>query len=314
MAKSLLALFLLLTVPQFASAQNSVAEANSNTVGIVSGGVGGTYVQFAQNMMDVLDDNALRVVAVLGRGSQQNIRDLRFLKGIDAAIVQSDVLEHFQTTRELPDIDEKIGYITKLYNEEIHLLVRNDINSIQDLAGKPVSFAKLDSGTSMTSEIIFDNLGVNPKPVYLSGSESLAALKRGVISGAVFVAGKPHGLTSSLNGREGIKLLPIPLTPRLSATYLEGTFDSSDYPNLVQPGQQVGTISVGAVLAVFNWKNSGATKDRYQRTSRFIDALFSSLPKLQTNAYHPKWQEVNLYAPMPGWKRFPAATNWLQGN
>ena len=51
--------------------------------------------------MDVLDDNDLRVVAVLGRGSQQNIRDLRFLRGIDAAIVQSDVLEHFKATQEL---------------------------------------------------------------------------------------------------------------------------------------------------------------------------------------------------------------------
>jgi hypothetical protein len=27
---------------------------------------------------------------------------------------------------------------------------------------------------------------------------------------------------------------------------------------------------------------------------------------------HPKWQEVNLGANLPGWKRFPASQQWLE--
>ena len=30
--------------------------------------------------------------------------------------------------------------------------------------------------------------------------------------------------------------------------------------------------------------------------------------------YHPKWREVNIKAELPGWRRFPAAVQWLQHN
>jgi hypothetical protein len=28
--------------------------------------------------------------------------------------------------------------------------------------------------------------------------------------------------------------------------------------------------------------------------------------------HHPKWREVNIRAELPGWHRFPPATDWLQ--
>jgi hypothetical protein len=70
----------------------------------------------------------------------------------------------------------------------------------------------------------------------------------------------------------------------------------------------VNTISVGTILACYNWPEN---TDRYRRIARFIDAFFSKIDEFSKPPRHPKWQEVNLEASVPGWKRFPAAQRWL---
>src|SRR4051794_40097059 len=122
-------------------------RANQNTVTIISGTPAGTYLAVAYDMSAVLDDgDNLRVLAVAGRGSVQNVRDILNLRGIDMGIVQSDVMTHFKQKGELGrNIDQKLVYITKLYNEEMHLVVNAQINDIKDLAGKKVNFAEVNS-------------------------------------------------------------------------------------------------------------------------------------------------------------------------
>ena len=55
-------------------------------------------------------------------------------------------------------------------------------------------------------------------------------------------------------------------------TYLPSRFTSADYPRLIAAGQEVETIAVGAVMAVFNWEQGNP---RHQKVSRFVDAFFS---------------------------------------
>jgi hypothetical protein len=62
------------------------------------------------------------------------------------------------------------------------------------------------------------------------------------------------------------------------------------------------------VLAVYNW---GRDTDRYRRVSQFIDAFFTKFPEFQKAPRHVKWKETNLSATLRGWKRFPAAEEWL---
>jgi hypothetical protein len=78
--------------------------------------------------------------------------------------------------------------------------------------------------------------------------------------------------------------------------------ESTDYPNLIPQGQQIATISVPAVLAVYDWpKNT----DRYRRLVRLVDYLFERLERLQKDpGYHEKWKDVNIAAKVPGWTRF----------
>ena len=94
-----------------AAAQESIErlrrQANENTVGIISGGVAGTYVRIASDLASVLDDPAkLRVLAIIGKGSLQNINDVLYLRGIDIGIVQSDVFAYARRQNLHPGIDK----------------------------------------------------------------------------------------------------------------------------------------------------------------------------------------------------------------
>ena len=58
---------------QFGSAATKQAL-NANTVGLISGTIGGTYVQFGADLASVLDDgNKLRILSIVGRGSVQSV-------------------------------------------------------------------------------------------------------------------------------------------------------------------------------------------------------------------------------------------------
>src|ERR671926_277287 len=103
-------------------------RANAGTIGVVSGGVDGTYVRIAADLASVLDDgDNLRVLPMIGKGSVQNVADIIFLKGIDIGIVQSDVLAYAKRERLYPGVDKSIQYIAKLYDEELHILAARDI-------------------------------------------------------------------------------------------------------------------------------------------------------------------------------------------
>ena len=59
----------------------------------------------AYDMSAVLDDgDEFRVLPVIGKGGGQNIKDVRFLKGVDLGITQSNLLRLLQAhQRDRPD-------------------------------------------------------------------------------------------------------------------------------------------------------------------------------------------------------------------
>jgi TRAP transporter TAXI family solute receptor len=278
------------------------AQANQGTVGIIAGGVDGTYIRIAADLMNVLDDgDRMRVVAMLGRGSVQNLRDIVLLRGVDIGIVQSDVLAFARREQLLPGIDRLVQYITKLYDEEIHLLARQDIRSVRDLAGRTVNVDVRGSGTAMTSSLVLEALGVNAKIAHDPQDLALTKLRNGEIDGMVYVAGKPARLYTAIPPGSGLHFVPIPATPALLETYLPSSLSSSDYPNLIPAGTEVETIAVGAVMAVYAWQPG---TERYRKVARFVHAFTRRFDEFLRPPRHPKWREVNLAAQVPGWTRF----------
>lgn len=283
---------------------------NRGTVGIISGGIGGTYIRIATDLANVLDDGEnLRVLAIMGKGSVQNIDDILYLRGIDIGIVQSDVFAFVKRENKHANIDQRIRYITKLYNEEFHLLANESVRTVQDLAGKKVNFDVLGSGTYMTASIVFDTLQIPVEPVTFDQALAVEKVKSGEIAAAVFVAGKPAAVFRNLTASDSVHFLEVPLTPQILETYLPSRLSGEDYPQLVAEGTAVKTLAVGAVMAVYNWQPG---HPRYTKVGRFIDAFFSSFADFQQPPRHPKWREVSLTAVVPGWLRFGPAEAWLR--
>ncbi|HYG87637.1 MAG TPA: TAXI family TRAP transporter solute-binding subunit [Azospirillum sp.] len=293
-----------------ARAADGKERANAGVVGLVSGGVEGTYVRIASDLAAVLDDaDGLRVLPMLGKGSIQNIADILYLRGIDIGIVQGDALAYAQRERLYPGIENRLRYITRLYNEELHVLARSEIQSFQDLAGRKVNFDVRGSGTFITASLVFDMLGVAVEPVMDDQAMALEKLKRGEIAALAYVAGKPTRLFQNLRPEDGLHFVSVPLNARMLETYLPSRLTNQDYPQLILSGEAVDTLAIGAVMAVFNWDRSS---ERHRKVARFVEALFSRFADFQKPPRHAKWREVNLAAEVPGWRRFESAEAWLK--
>jgi hypothetical protein len=118
--------------------------------------------------------------------------------------------------------------------------------------------------------------------------------------------GKPNALFSKIKPEPGFKFLPLEFNEKFEDYYVPAELTNADYPNLIPKGESVSTISVMALLAVFNW-NPNLNGDRYRRCVRFIEYLFERFDRLRQPPYQPKWKEMNIAGTIPGWTRFPAA-------
>ena len=143
----------------------------------------------------------MRVLPISGDGSIQNITDLLYLKGVDLAVVQSDVLAYIKDRRIHGGVGDRVGYITRLYNEEFHLVARDRITSIADLSGKRVNFGPEGSGSYLTATMVFKGLGIDVTPQTFDNEAALDKLKSGEIDAMAVVAAKPAPIFQSIRPR-----------------------------------------------------------------------------------------------------------------
>lgn len=283
---------------------DTVYKVNNWTIGLAGGLPEGTYLRFAAEIARNLNDGGeIRVLPVVTPGATENVRDLLYLKGIDIAITATDVFEHFRTVEKIPNIERRINYISSMYLSEIHVLVRSDINSLKDLAGKKVSYHTAGAGSSTSGPIIFKRLGINVEPLYINNAEALEKMKTGEVAGLVHNAGKPNNLFTGFKNEAGFKFLEIPFD-NFDDYYVPAVLTDKDYPGFIKPGERVETLAVPAVLAVYNWPKQS---DRYRRVQRFIDIYFERFDRFKVAPYHPSWKTINLAANVPGWQRYWAA-------
>jgi TRAP transporter TAXI family solute receptor len=284
---------------------------NANTLTLISGTIGGTYVQFGADLASVLDDNnELRVLPIIGRGSVQSVADILFLQGVDLGIVRADTLDYLEKKGFATGIKKQFVYVTKLYNEEMHVIASKSIRSLRDLDGRTVSVDLPNGGTFVTSLIVFERLGIRPNVVYIEQRIAMEKLRNGEIDAVIAVQGKPSKAISQFKD-DRFHLVPVDYAKPLQNDYLPATLTAADYPNLISGQEQVDTIAVPAVLAAYNWPPA---TDRARKLSLFVDAFFTKFPTFQNPPFHPKWKEVSLSAPLPGWQRAPAAQQWLKSH
>jgi TRAP transporter TAXI family solute receptor len=283
---------------------------NANTLALVTATPGLTYAAFGYDLANVLnDDDNLRILPIISQSALHNVRDVRFLRGVDIGFVQTNVLGSYLKTGEIPDVADKIVYVFKVCNEEVQIIARSDITSIEQLRGKTVNFNTAGSGNQLTARDLFGRFGVKVDEVNMRQQDGLEKLKNGEIAATVLTAGKPSSVIASLKASDGYRIVPIPYNKSMVGDYLPSTLTHEDYPNLFAAGQTVDTVATGTIMIAYNWpKNS----DRYRRIDKFVKAFFPRLAEFQKPPRHEKWRETNLATTVPGWKRFEGAEEWLK--
>lgn len=300
------------TIFQYGMAKRDLsAKMNANTVSLMTGSFGSTYAQIGADLASALDNGEnLRLLPVLGRGSVQAVADILLLKGVDAGIVRKDTLAYLERKDFANNIRNQFVYVTKMFNEEMHVLAPRTVGSLKDLDGRTVVVDLPDSSTFVTSINVFERLGIRPHLLYIEPRLALDMLRRGEIDAIVAVEGKPLQWLSQVKDAN-LHLVPVAYERPLYDEYLPSKLTSADYPDLISDDAPVDTIAAEAILASYNWP---ANSDRYRRLSLLVDSLFTRIAELQRPPFHPKWKEVALRAPVAGWTRFQAAQEWINRN
>jgi TRAP-type uncharacterized transport system substrate-binding protein len=293
----------------------NMARPEANNRGLVEleiDGSAGISVRIAEDLAGLIDDGATRrVLPVVGRSARQNLTDLVQLRGIDMAILQTDMLDDLRQQRTVPGLESSFTYVARLYNDEFHLIAGSGINSIGDLSHRRVAIGIRGSGTSITAERLFGLLKIEIEPVYERPEIALSRLRDHDVDAVAFVAGKPAPLFQGLPRDDTLHLVAIPLNAGVIKTYVPTSLTAEDYPNLIPSGQTIDTIAVGTLLAVAKLPTDS---ERYRAVSNFVETFFTQFATLLEPGHHPKWREINLAANAPGWTRFPPAQAWLDRN
>ena len=291
--------------------QSTRDRLNANTITIITGTIGGTYVQIGADLASLLDNGEeLRVLPIVGRGSVQSLADILYLRGVDLGIVRSDTLDYLEKKGYARNLKRQLTYVTKLYNEEMHVIAPKTIQKLSDLDGKTVSIDMPNGGTFITAITVFERLGIKPKFVYVEQRRAYEKLRKGEIDAMVAVQGAPSKFTTQIKD-DRFHFVPIDYAAPLQVDYLPAQLKAEDYPALIPAGKRVDTIAVPAILAAYN-REPGT--ERYRKVARFVSAFFDRFKEFQKPPFHPKWKEVVLSAPLNGWKRFPAAQEWLDAH
>jgi len=290
-----------------ASPQGEKEKMNAWTVGLAGGLLEGAPLRLASEMARVVDDGPnLHVLPIVTRGATENLNSLLYLRGVDTAIINSDALEEYKI--QVPEIRRRISYLLNLFPSELHIFVRPEIESLQDLAGKKVNFNTQGTAAAYSGPLIFSRLGINAENTFIPHQVALEQMRKGEMAAVVFITSKPVDAFVKGRWEPGFKFLAINYDSKFEDYYLPAVLEAAEYPGLIKQGERVSTIAVPTALVAFNWP---AKTNRYQRVARFVDVLFSRIDRLQAAGFDPKWKSINLAAGVPGIERFAAAQEWL---
>ena len=286
-------------------------DPNSNTdwLGVIAGDDAGSETELAAEMAKLFASQApLRVAPVPGDSGLQNISRLLNDPHIDAGFVSTDVLAEAKAQGAVPNLVDRLQVVARFCPQEVHVLARDDIKSLTDLAGKKVNFGPAGGSSAVTTTILFKALKIGIEPVALDSRAAIIELTQGTIAADVIVGAKPVPVIADIPSGNGLHLLPIDFGGSLEDAYLPTGFDHDDYPNLIETETEIPSVATGLVLVTAADKDDDGHADH---VVRLVDTLFSRFGELKQNGKHPKWREINLAASLPGWTRNPAAAAWL---
>ncbi len=284
---------------------------NRWAVGLAAGKLDGAPIRFAEELSRVVDDgDNLHVLPIITRGPSSNAHSLLYLRGVDLAVMNADILDFYKRDGKIKDIERRINYVMQLFISNLHILARPEINSIEELDGKKVNFDIKGTSASFSGPAMMKRLGVTVDESFLSHSVALEKMKKSdEIAAVVFVSGDPVKELQQKKWPKGFKLLRALYNEKLMDYYVPSKLTSKDYPEFISEGEHLLTVAVPTILAAYNWKPGNV---RRTRVERFVQYLVDRWAVLQKPPFREKWSDINLKAEVPGWRRLPAAQKHLK--
>jgi TRAP transporter TAXI family solute receptor len=246
----------------------------------------GTYYAIGKSLQTY--PNA-KIKTYATNGSQQIIGDLVAGKA-DLGIVQLDVLE--ELAQKNNKIREKVKILLPLYSEEMHLITKKKITSLNQATGKNLWIGPKGSGMEKTAFILSKIFSVDTKKIKIDQSDfRLAAnkLRKKALDGMLYIAGKPV-LWLKLFGKDfgnSYKLISLPEKVLKKLSQKQYAYHSSVIPANTYPWQNYDaqTLAVRSVLV----SNSNLCDRNVKGLIQFITRKQDELKKA-----HQKWSEFNI--------------------
>ena len=276
-------------------------------MGLITGGERGTYYQFGLNLQKLVKQSGINLSVYNSKGSVENVFAVYQRPGVQMGIVQADVLAfvgRVHTDPVLQRIARKTRLVFPLYNEEVHLLGRREIQDFDDLTDRRVAIGREGSGNYLTSRLLFKVSGITPREmVAIDTDEALAQLKAGKIDAMFYVAGYPVKLfTENVSAEDNLALIPI------SNKSITEYYPRSEIPAGTYAWQQkpVSTVAVKAALVAFDFRRAHC-----ENIGKFAETLANNMPWLINNG-HPKWKAVDLEFSLRGWEQYDCVKKYLR--
>jgi TRAP-type uncharacterized transport system substrate-binding protein len=125
---------------------------NDGALMMLAGHPGTTYFAMARDISTALVGNEdLRLLPIDAGGGTESLRDLLYLRGVDMALLPSNALVQANASAMFgPNLSQRLNYITQLYGEEVHVLVRPEIRSFEQLRGMKIAVPPQDGNAEFT--------------------------------------------------------------------------------------------------------------------------------------------------------------------
>jgi ABC-type amino acid transport substrate-binding protein len=292
-------LLLALALPAHAEQQQKAPATARGTVTVLTDGIaepnGGATRAINELAKEI---GNIRVLPIAGHGAVANVRDLLRLKGVDFAVLNSDIFPFLEQTRQYPNAQKQIRYVTHIYSQKVYLLTRKEFKTIDDLRGRKLAVPSRGAGSHTTAMTLFNLLGID---VVLHSGVDLDDFKVESFDGILLLGDELARARLSAQARRDLQVMPIGLAPPLRATYRPAVIEPQELPG-VAVAENTETVAVSTLLAVYNWTSA---QPRYADVSGFSTRLFAALPRLRQNA-SSVWRQADINAQIGGWSRYSA--------
>lgn len=262
-----------------------------STLRLATGDSAGIYYSFGEAIAKGVSDNTdVDIVCISEEGSQDNVEALRD-GAAEFAFCQADIMSYAKEgKRGFEEPVDNFSAVASLYTEMVQIVTLNEnIKTVFDLKGKKVSIGAAGSGVYYNALDILEAFELEEadlEPSYKSFSESVDALKSGMIDAAFVVAGTPTtAITDLMESVGNVYFVSI------DKNHMEKLLKLSPYyTKCVIPSDVYGTandINVIGVDAVMLARNEVPENAVYS----VCQYLFENADNLQD--IHEKFDEIN---------------------